>query len=68
MIRYICHHVNYGDAVCIGAPLSVGFRTFLDARRMEAWLRYTGEPEHAKAYDRRECIGIELVDEPEESA
>lgn len=66
MIRYICHHVNYGDAVSIGAPLSVGFWTFTDAIRMKGLLWYTGEPEHAKGYDR--SLGIVLADEPKESA
>ena len=63
MIRFFCRDVNTGAAANVGGPVDVTFRSFTDPAAMERWLRYDGEPDYAKHYDRREVIGVELEEE-----
>lgn len=63
MLRFICRHVNTGDAAHVGAPIDIRCRTFTDVTALERWLRYDGEESYAKDHDTREVLGVELVEE-----
>lgn len=66
MIRFICHEVDSGCAENIGGPVDVEHRTFTDAAKLEAWLRYEDKPRLRDShYNRRQVIGAELVEVPD---